>query len=49
MARLPWLLSPSEKISMAADLGKFRVIFFFYPETDGILSVVIRLASMRRF
>ena len=30
---------------MAADLAKFRVIFFFYTEND-ILSVLIRISSM---
>ena len=33
---------------LAADLEKFRVIFFFDIE-NGILCVLIRIASMRRF
>ena len=37
-----------KKKTLAADLGYFRVIFFFYIE-NGILCVFIRIASMRRF
>ena len=38
---------PLEKIPIAADADSFRVIFFFYVE-NGILCVLIKIASMRR-
>ena len=52
MARLPRLFRTHFKSlgknPLAADLGLFSVIFFFYIE-NGILCVFIRIASMRRF
>ena len=41
------VLESLEKNPIAADLGSFRV-FFFHVE-NGILCVLIRIASMRRF
>ena len=53
MAHLPRLFRTCSWVSwkknpIAADVGSFRVIFLFYVE-NGILCVLIRIASMRRF
>ena len=52
MARLSrWfelVLASLGKNTIAADLGYFRVFFFFHIE-NGILCILIRIASIRRF
>ena len=53
IARLPHgcielVLGSLGKDPIAADLGLFTVIFSFYVES-GMLCVLIRIASMRRF
>ena len=48
MARFELVLESIGKNPLASDLGSFSVIFFFYIE-NGILCILVGIASMTRF